>query len=204
MSKRWLARMPVCSTTTRAVRPVIGRAARASELLGQLGHGLVKLVWARRQFRKLVVVAGAEDVDHQGWPGVLLPPIERLRLVVLATAAGAVGCCSRHDLLGEGRMRNPIPSDACHSQSVIPRQGLWAGVTKPDSDLLRFPPGAEVRVVLPVDSGFSDLRDKLVSDGVELRQIRYLIEGEAIAEVDGCITAKVWECYLSRPIRREL
>lgn len=81
---------------------------------------------------------------------------------------------------------------------------LWMKVTDPDADVPSPPPGTDVRVLLPDSPQFTVLRDKLVANGIEVRQVPHLIEDEIITEEDGKVAASAWECHLGRPAQKEL
>jgi ATP-dependent DNA helicase len=86
-----------------------------------------------------------------------------------------------------------------------PQSRVWMKVSSPEPDLPALPREAEKRVLLPDDPRFLVLRDTLAAQGVEVRQLKYLIEDETVVtEAAGGLTASVRECRLTRPAQREL
>lgn len=62
---------------------------------------------------------------------------------------------------------------------------VWLKLTDPDAELPVTPPDTDVRVLLPVGREFEDLRNKLSANGIEWREVPYLIEDEMITGHDG-------------------
>ncbi|WP_370942371.1 DEAD/DEAH box helicase [Amycolatopsis sp. cg5] len=77
-------------------------------------------------------------------------------------------------------------------------------VTDPDTVIPNPPPGTDARVLMPDNPRFTVLRDKFAANGIDVRQIRHLIEDEVITERDGTVSASVRECHLGRPAQKEL
>lgn len=82
----------------------------------------------------------------------------------------------------------------------------WQKITDPEAELPQYPPGTDVRILLPADQRFEALREKLTAERIPVRSVPYLVEHETIStlENDGRLTATVTECRLSRQIPRVL
>lgn len=84
---------------------------------------------------------------------------------------------------------------------------VWLKVTDPDAELPVAPPDADVRVLLPAGREFSDLRGKLAANGIESRDVPYLLETETITGHDGVgtqgCTVVTSECSLIRSVPRQ-
>jgi helicase len=76
-------------------------------------------------------------------------------------------------------------------------------ITDPEAPLPVPAAAAQLRVLLPEGARYTDLRDKLLANDVETRQVRHLVEDETIVETSGRVTASAWECHLARPAQRE-
>lgn len=80
---------------------------------------------------------------------------------------------------------------------------LWIKITDPEADIPAASPGADIRVLIPDDPRFVDLRHKLAANDIPTRQVKHLIEEESIQHRGGRLSASVWECRLGRPSQRE-
>ncbi|WP_378741098.1 DEAD/DEAH box helicase [Nocardia brasiliensis] len=81
---------------------------------------------------------------------------------------------------------------------------MWMKVSDPDTALPTFPPGTDVRVLIPTDSRFERLRQSLLAQRIPFREVRYLLEQELISDTNprACLTATVgisgWASRASR------
>ncbi|WP_218007696.1 DEAD/DEAH box helicase [Nocardia vinacea] len=57
---------------------------------------------------------------------------------------------------------------------------MWMKITNPDTVIPTCPPGTDVRVLIPSDARFSDLRKSLLAQRIPYREVRYLLEQELI------------------------
>lgn len=84
---------------------------------------------------------------------------------------------------------------------------LWVKQTDPDAELPVTPLDADVRVLIPAGKEFEDLRNKLSANGIEAREIPYLVETETITGRDGldtdACTVVTSECPLIRSRPRQ-
>jgi hypothetical protein len=62
-------------------------------------------------------------------------------------------------------------------------------ITDPEAPLPVPAAAAQLRVLLPEGARYTDLRDKLLANDVETRQVRHLVEDETIVETSGRVTA---------------
>jgi helicase len=77
----------------------------------------------------------------------------------------------------------------------------WLKLPDPAGELPAFPPDTDLRVLLPEGDEFATLADKLSGAGAQVRQVRYLLEDEAI-NADGQHRELITRvCWLSKPGR---
>jgi helicase len=61
---------------------------------------------------------------------------------------------------------------------------LWMKIADPDTELPPCPPETDIRVLLPLDRAFDELRQRLRARGVPVRDVPYLLEHEVIGNLD--------------------
>ncbi|MEV0361029.1 DEAD/DEAH box helicase [Nocardia sp. NPDC050697] len=78
---------------------------------------------------------------------------------------------------------------------------LWMKIVDPTVTVPAFPKEADVRVLLPQGERFSDLRSRLLLDGILFREVRYLLEEETISTLNanGQLTVTFHPAGVSRP-----
>lgn len=60
---------------------------------------------------------------------------------------------------------------------------LWLKTADPDFVVPGYPPGTDVRVLLPAGERFEPLRNRLTAQGVPFREVGYLLEHEIICNL---------------------
>ncbi|MEV2226724.1 hypothetical protein AB0E01_43810 [Nocardia vinacea] len=60
----------------------------------------------------------------------------------------------------------------------------WMKIADPDTVVPTYPTGTDVRVLIPTDARFADLRESLLAQRVPFREVPYLLEQEVISNTD--------------------
>ncbi|MFF0531163.1 DEAD/DEAH box helicase [Nocardia amikacinitolerans] len=74
----------------------------------------------------------------------------------------------------------PIKDDVPVAADPMPPI-MWMKVADPDTVIPTCPPGTDVRVLIPTDARFAEMRESLLAQRIPYREVRYLREHELIS-----------------------